>query len=279
VGLAVLLGSIGALLLVTGVVVGIVLALATGGDEDALSDQDFESWSATPLGLLTTNLSLAALVPLAMLAVFVGHGWGPRWVASVRPGLRWRWTATSAAVTALVFVPVMVVLVLVDRPEGSPEPDAALLLLVVLLTTPLQAAGEEYLCRGWLTQAVGSLIARAAAGAVVAGLVSALVFAVLHGSQDPWLFADRFGFGLVASWLVWRTGGLEAGIAVHAVNNLVAFVPTILLGELREAVYVTTSDPLTTFVDVGSVVVVALVLDRLARRQGLQRTFVPPPQR
>jgi hypothetical protein len=158
---------------------------------------------------------------------------------------------------------------------GSPEQNAAVLLLVVLLTTPLQAAGEEYLFRGWLSQAIGSLFPRAVVGAVVAALLSATVFAFAHGQQDPWLFADRFAFGLVASWLVWRTGGLEAAIAVHAVNNVVAFVVTILSGQLLDALTVTEADPLTLVIDVVSLVVVALILDRLAGRRRLQRLFVP----
>ena len=35
---------------------------------------------------------------------------------------------------------------------------------------------------------------------------------------------DRLGFALLAGLLVWRTGGLEAGIAAHAINNVFAYV-------------------------------------------------------
>jgi hypothetical protein len=276
-GLGVMLGLVGGLLLVAGALSAVVLIVADGGGDVAWTDDEFEAWSITPLGLLVTNLSLAAFIPLAQVAVWVGHRWRPGWVASVRPGLRWRWMLTAAGVTLLVFGPLTAAFVLLSGDAGSPEVNAAVLLLVVLLTTPLQAAGEEYLFRGWLSQAVGSLFSRAVVGAVVAALVSATVFAFAHGQQDPWLFADRFAFGLVASWLVWRTGGLEAAIAVHAVNNVVAFVVTILLGQLLDALTVTESDPLTLVIDVVSLVIVALILDRMARRRQLQRLFVPPP--
>ena len=69
-------------------------------------------------------------------------------------------------------------------------------------------------------QALGSLVARPWFGVVV----SAVVFALLHGLQNPPLFVDRLAFGLLAGWLVWRTGGLEAGIAAHVVNNVFAYV-------------------------------------------------------
>ena len=38
------------------------------------------------------------------------------------------------------------------------------------------------------------------------------------------LFLDRLAFGLLAAVLVWRTGGLEARMAAHVVNNVFAYV-------------------------------------------------------
>jgi membrane protease YdiL (CAAX protease family) len=92
-------------------------------------------------------------------------------------------------------------------------------LLVVLLLTPLQAAGEEYAFRGYLTQAFGNVFGRAWA----AVLFPALLFALAHGSQSAPVFFDRFAFGLVAGLAVVLTGGLEAGIAMHVLNNWLAF--------------------------------------------------------
>ena len=41
-------------------------------------------------------------------------------------------------------------------------------------------------------RSIGAWFARPGVGAVVAGLVSATVFALLHGPQNAWLFGDRF---------------------------------------------------------------------------------------
>ena len=90
---------------------------------------------------------------------------------------------------------------------------------MILLTSPLQAIAEEVFFRGYLLQALGSLVAQPWFGVVV----SAVVFALLHGVQNPPLFAARLAFGLLAGVLVWRTGGLEAGIAAHIVNNVFAY--------------------------------------------------------
>ncbi len=58
-------------------------------------------------------------------------------------------------------------------------------LLVVLLLTPWQAAGEEYLFRGYLTQAVGGMVGGVVLARVLAVLVPALLFALAHGAPGP----------------------------------------------------------------------------------------------
>ena len=72
--------------------------------------------------------------------------------------------------------------------------------LVVLLLTPLQAAGEEYAFRGYLTQAFGGLIPQRRGSRSSS---PPLLFALAHGLGQSWpIFFDRFAFGLVAGTLV-----------------------------------------------------------------------------
>jgi membrane protease YdiL (CAAX protease family) len=273
VGLAIALAG---LLVVVGVsTVAVVVATVLGVVDAADLESSLDDWWM----LLLTNLGLAALIPISVLAVWGGHRWRPRWVSSVAGGLRWRWLVVSAGACLLVAgATTAVTWALGGLPTGTGR-DVAVLLLVVALTTPLQAAGEEYLFRGWLAQAIGSLFARAVLGAVVAALVSAALFALAHGSQNPWLFLDRFAFGLLASYLVWRTGGLEAAIAAHTVNNVVVFVPTILTGGLAAALTVTDVPATLVLLDIASMVALGATLVWLARRTRVQRFFVPasPP--
>jgi hypothetical protein len=188
------------------------------------------------------------------------------------------WLARCYVTSLLVLLVVNGALVLLDEGLGeiSLEPQAGVYVLVVLTTTPLQAAGEEYLFRGWLSQAVGSWFAGALIGAVVAAVVSATLFAFAHGQQNPWLFTDRFLFALVASWLVWRTGGLEASIALHGAFNLLAFAAALLTGQLSATVNATQASGLMVGIDLVIMTVSALALDRLARRYGVLKRFRPP---
>jgi len=278
VGLAVAGAGVALLLLGSSLAVGVV-SLVIGRfptDEELL---------VSPWAFLGTNLLLAALIPLAWLAVWAGHGVRPRWLSSVRGGLRWRWLLLSGVLPAAVVVLGVGGLGLLgvlagEEPFGSGDQrtlaTTALLLVVVLLTTPLQAAGEEYFFRGWMSQAVGAWFRAPAVGAVVAALVSAALFGLAHGDQDPWLYADRFLFGLTASYLVWRTGGLETAIAFHAVNNVVVFVPTVLAGGLGDALETTSASPFLVLVDAVGFAVIAAGTAWLARRRGLVRLTVPP---
>jgi hypothetical protein len=60
-------------------------------------------------------------------------------------------------------------------------------LAITLLTTPLQSAGEELIYRSVVLPAAASWV-RAVRPALALGLVvSALGFAVVHASTDPWL--------------------------------------------------------------------------------------------
>jgi hypothetical protein len=148
----------------------------------------------------------------------------------------------------------------------------ALLAVIVLLTTPFQAAGEEYVFRGYLMQAVGSL----SRNKWLAIVVTALVFAVAHGVQNFPLFFDRFMFGFIAGWLVVRTGGLEAGIAMHILNNFFAFGYALLFSDLSSSLNVSEVGWENIRVTLTQALTYAALVLLVSRRMGVQRRTAPP---
>jgi membrane protease YdiL (CAAX protease family) len=278
VGLGVLLGSIALLVIAFGLFVDLIHLLAGGGSPatGSVPSPVDGTGGVTPLDLLGLNLSVAAFLPLALLAVLAGHRWPPGFLSSVTGRLRRRWLLRCLATCILVLGPLALVLSLLGgvlRSSHGPHP--VLIMVVVLLTTPLQAAGEEYLFRGWLNQAVGSLFGRPLVACVVGALVSSTLFAIAHGSQDGWLFADRWLFGLLAAVLVWRTGGLEVSIALHTVFNVVAWAQAVGFGSLSDAVNSSRMSPLSFALDMAQVLIVASVLARLAGRENPIRLYRP----
>lgn len=233
----------------------------------------------TPAAMLYLNLTLAALTLVVWGLVRFVHNLRPRWATSVRPGMRWKffWVCVGLALVAVI-AQFAVGALLPSDPNGfdaKPHHLTGLLIasaVVILLTTPLQAIGEEYAFRGYLTQAVGSLTR----SPVLAILVSSLLFALAHGVQNFPLFFDRFAFGLMAGLVVVLVGGLEAGMALHIVNNLLAFGMAILFGTLSSALNASQASwwqlPLTVTQNGVFLVLVLFV----ARRMGLRRTTSPP---
>ncbi len=235
--------------------------------------------SVTPASMLYLNLALASAIPISWAIMRLFHHLRPRWLASVRPGLRWRFLLPcfGLAVVALIAQVVVGSVLPGDANDlGSHSHYSAgriiALALVILVSTPLQAIGEEYAFRGYLMQAFGSLT-RSRAAAVV---ITSVLFALAHGVQNFPLFFDRFAFGLMAGYVVVKVGGLEAGIAMHILNNFVAFGFALALGNLDSTLNVSTVSwwniPLTI---VQNGLYLLLVL-WLAKRLALRNRTDPP---
>ena len=174
-----------------------------------------------PTGMLAVNLGLATLIPIAWALMAMIHQMRPRWLSSVQPRIRWRYLFGCLAIAAVALNGVMLLSTTVGKPLSvQTQQDFWAFLAVIVLTSPVQAAAEEIFFRGYLLQALGSLVARPWFGVIA----SSVVFALLHGTQNVPLFVDRLAFGLLAGLLVWRTGGLEAGIAAHVINNVFAYL-------------------------------------------------------
>jgi membrane protease YdiL (CAAX protease family) len=188
-----------------------------------------------PGGYLLATLSLIVLIPAAMLSIWAAHRIRPGFLSSVAGRIRWRWLLRCAVVLAPLWVLYLAISTLVEPPQsGRPDQWWVLLIMAVLLT-PGQAAAEEYVFRGWIMQNVGAYVARPRVAMVVATAIGAAAFAAAHGSPDPWVLAELALFAVVASILTWRTGGLEAAIVMHTINNIGVFVVTVTIGGWAEA--------------------------------------------
>ncbi|MFC4069969.1 CPBP family intramembrane glutamic endopeptidase [Actinoplanes subglobosus] len=215
-------------------------------------------------------LSIAVALPLTLLAAQWIQRRPAGTLSSVAGRIRWRWLAVClgvATVTIVVFLTAVTVL----SPDSGPDESLAgwgpflVSAAVLLAVVPFQAAAEEYLCRGWLLQGLGAWLR----SPWLPILVQAAVFAALHGWGTPWGFADLMMFGMVAGWVTIRTGGLEAAIALHVVNNLLGMLVAAAFGQLT--IEETAADmPWWMFVaDVPVLIGFAAVIVWLARRRRL----------
>lgn len=243
---------------------------------------EFGSGSGTELftndlaNLFALIASVAILLPVVLLATLLIDRRPIGSLSSVQGRLRWRWLALCllpAVAYVLVSIGASVLLARVvpsdaEQVDWVGWADFWPALLIILLLVPVQAAAEEYAFRGWLLQAVGSWTARLGSSAWPAILVSAVPFVVGHGYTD-WGPVDIGLFAVVTGWVVIRTGGLEAGIALHVVNNIAGMSAAASEGDLSLAQgSVPWTDTLTTAIPL---VVWALVVVWMFRHTGSKR--------
>lgn len=254
-------------------VVGVVLVFGQfelmGAVLDLPKDADgarvFNDLTETALALASIAIGLPALA--LTMWWFQRRTWGS--VTSVTGRLRLSWLGRCFVVAGLVFGLTMA------AAAGIPEADAttdgswvgwapfAVGLVMLVCLVPLQAAAEEFIFRGWLLQAAGSLFRRP----VLILVPQALLFAAGHGWGTVWGFVDLTVFGVVMGWLTLRTGGIEAAIASHVTNNLVMFVmSSAYTGGL--AVDETAADMPWQYavVDMACIVLFGVLILRLAKR-------------
>ena len=225
-----------------------------------------------PVTMLISNLMLAALIPATLVATRIGH-WRPMGkVWSVAGRIRWGWLTRATLVTTLLWGTYLALTWVLSGEQPTARPEHwGWLLLVTVLTTPLQAAGEEVAFRGGIMQGVGAWISRPVLALVVSTVLSAATFALAHTSLDPWVLLDLATMAVACCYLTWRTGGLEAAIVLHVVNNMVITIGLTLLGGIQDA-YVTdqtTSTLGTAGLSVVATAIMTAVLLWLARRSGI----------
>lgn len=258
-GAAAVSGMLGTLLALAGffVVVPLVnviglqigwLLEGDGGSQAAYSaaGQAFENVG----GLVAAHLALGSMIGVVLGILAYLHHRRPTWLPSVMPGVRWRYLVVCLGVAAVVFAAAVT---LRGLPAWHPQERVMAFVLAIVLTSPLQAVAEEVLFRGYLMQSLG-LIVRADWFPIVG---SAAIFAVFHGSQNVALFMSRFAFGVLAGVLVRLTGGLEAGIAAHVMNNLFAFVIAATTSSVAAARAMTSVPVVESVINVVTFAVIA----------------------
>lgn len=184
-------------------------------------------------------LSIAAVLPLVYGVAALVQRRRPGTLSSVAGRLRWSWLWQCVGVAVVAMLLGQTALVVTYVVTGV---DTSTLfgwkgwsqfvpgLVVIVLLVPFQAAAEEYVFRGWVLQAFGAYLNSPWPGI----LLGSAGFAALHAYTD-WGIVDVFGFGVLMGWLTIRSGGLEAAIAMHVVNNTVAFTAAAAAGQVENA--------------------------------------------
>lgn len=210
------LAMLGVLIVVFTVAVTLPVGFAAG--HYGVDDIIFDEGSSDPLAALMQVFFIAIWLPAPFLAARIaGRAPGALWSAAGR--LRWGVFGRALAVVLAVYGgQVLVDAILFDDAPTHLTTRQVQLIAAFVIVVPLQAAAEEFVFRGALPQILGQWIRP---GWICYGL-PAVAFVASHAYN--WVgLVDISIFAFCTALLAWRTRGVEATVALHAVSNTVVF--------------------------------------------------------
>lgn len=214
----------------------LILPVSLEGGMDALLDFQNRIMALDtqdPYAIAVAFLSLAVWIPAIIFAAWasgikpIGRIWSVEFRIRSRYLMATIWPALAALIVAqMIGIGIQMVIDPIDPNAEVPTgPDnfqwnlALTTIALALVLVPFQAAAEELMFRGAMMQILGSWLK----SPIIPILLPSVAFAFAH-LYDPWALVQVGLMGVVCGWLTWRTGGLEAAISLHTVNNLVVFL-------------------------------------------------------
>ena len=180
----------------------------------------------TPLVFIAFLSTVIPVIPAIFIARLITNFKPVGLIHSIAGRMRWSYLGVFLGFGFLIFGLYSVGFAALDgslTTQNSVHPlDSGmfwLYIVLILLIVPFQCYAEELLFRGYLMQTVGRWLKNPA----WAIIIPAPIFMVLHG-YGLWGLLSVLTMALIAGFLCWYTGGLEAGIGLHIANNVSIFI-------------------------------------------------------
>lgn len=195
----------------------------------------------TPLVFIALLITIIPVIPAIFIARLITNFKPLGLIHSIAGRMRWSYLGVFLGFGFLIFGLYYVGFATLDgslTTQNSVHPLNSgmfwLYIVLTLLIVPFQCYAEELLFRGYLMQTVGRWLKNPA----WAIIIPAPIFMVLHG-YGLWGLLSVLTMALIAGFLCWYTGGLEAGIGLHIANNVSIFIFGLLgledpFGAVRE---------------------------------------------
>ena len=180
----------------------------------------------TPLVFVALLITIIPVIPAIFIARLITNFKPLGLIHSIAGRMRWSYLGVFLGFGFLIFGLYYVGFATLDgslTTQNSVHPLNSgmfwLYIVLILLIVPFQCYAEELLFRGYLMQTLGRWLKNPA----WAIIIPAPIFMVLHG-YGLWGLLSVLTMALIAGFLCWYTGGLEAGIGLHIANNVSIFI-------------------------------------------------------
>ena len=184
----------------------------------------------TPLVFVALLITIIPVIPAIFIARLITNFKPLGLIHSIAGRMRWSYLGVFLGFGFLIFGLYYVGFATLDgslTTQNSVHPLNSgmfwLYIVLILLIVPFQCYAEELLFRGYLMQTVGRWLKNP----VWAIIIPAPIFMVLHG-YGLWGLLSVLTMALIAGFLCWYTGGLEAGIGLHIANNISGIILGLL---------------------------------------------------
>ena len=168
--------------------------------------------------LIVTSFTVIAMIP----GIYIGTRlmYKIPFSTQIAPIRNWNWSLyiKSLIITLSVYAIVVGAETLISG-KSILNNFTIITFLLCLILPIFQGFAEEYLCRGFMMQSFGSWIKIP----IIAIIIQATVFSAMH-NYNPVASISVICVGLLYGLITWYYQGLEASSAMHAVNNIFAFL-------------------------------------------------------
>ena len=202
------------------IAVSSVLVANQGYDiNELLSGNYYDTLDAySPLGALLSLGSVAIMLPAVALGNRIVNARPFSSISSSRGGFSFgAFFKCIAAALVLVGIPLTLINLFTEENTGNIR-FTALGFIICTLLVPLQCIAEEYMFRGHIMQTFGSWFKLP----VIAIVLQTACFAAAHPYNVVGVISVSV-MGIILGICAYITKGLEAGCALHIVNNMMAF--------------------------------------------------------
>jgi membrane protease YdiL (CAAX protease family) len=191
---------------------------------DSVLNGGYETLNTSDVSVYFSYLSIAIFIPIIYIASKIVHDRPFSSYASSRGGWNWKIYFKCLFIPLAIYLVFSMISILGGNESGSRSQVSVIALILSSILIPIQCIGEEFAFRGLLMQSLGSW----SKIPILAIIAQAVIFAVVHPYNILGVINIAVS-GIVYGLLAWRTNGLEAGAAIHSINNLMAFY-TVALG-------------------------------------------------
>ncbi|WP_295722903.1 CPBP family intramembrane glutamic endopeptidase [uncultured Methanobrevibacter sp.] len=178
----------------------------------------YETLDTSDVSIYISYLSIFVFIPAIYIAnrlvgkrPFSSYG-------SSRGGWNWNIYLKCLIVPLIIYMVFNVMSLVFNHKTPGHSQVSAIAMIIALILIPAQCIAEEYVFRGILMQSFGAWFKIP----ILAIIIQAILFALGHSYNALGVVSIGIS-GILYGLLAWRSCGLEAGAAIHSINNLMSF--------------------------------------------------------